>query len=104
MTDEQKWTPEPWYVIPNPEWPGARSRVARSPDEPWANFAEICYPGNANARRIVRCVNALAGIENPGAVRELVEAARAAVSDLDGPKWERLQAALEALDQKDSSE
>lgn len=104
MTDEQKWTPEQWHVIPCPQWRNGLARIDRDPSVPWANFAEIAYASRANAHRIVACVNALAGIEDPGAVAELVEAARL-YAEHDSPKYlRRLRKALRDLDQKESGE
>lgn len=42
----------------------------------------------ANARRIVQCINACAGIENPGeSIKELVEAANKAYTELSQIAW-----------------
>ena len=122
MTDEQKWTKEPWEVRVwrGEYWPQRRvslsaldQAVAISPQYVHVEKAKVDFD------RAAACVNALAGIENPGAVQELVEAARA-VCDwdwsglgamLNHADWvpaladiERLEKALSALDQKEISE
>lgn len=43
-------------------------------------FGEDESGANRQAERISSCLNALAGIENPEAIREVIEAARKAVS------------------------
>ena len=64
MTDEQKWTPEPWsYVRHEPDstdWSG---------NAVWSEGAGEVVAADvereSDSARIVACVNALAGIENP---------------------------------------
>ena len=47
------------------------------------HFIAVTSQGNdeANARRIISCVNACEGIENPEAIKELIEAAHRGLND-----------------------
>lgn len=57
-------TKEPWYAIQNPEWENADYRISNKENDNWAAFGQIAYANEANAKRIVACVNACAGITN----------------------------------------
>jgi len=81
---DAKWTPEPWYIqIDSRGYEGVRNKggfIAFSPSvstfcDP-VRFLEEREEVKANAERIVACVNALAGIENPA---EYIAAFRAAI-------------------------
>lgn len=114
MTDEQKWTPEPWSLDSENIHIGSIATLhgdAEGWREIWAPWSGGMTDQNANAERIVTCVNALAGIENPSAVRELVEALKdIATSDErgicdSGYGAQRVAVdALTALDQKEGGE
>lgn len=47
-------TPGPWYAIPNPDWGGAGWRIARDPNEPWANFGQLAYVAPQNGPFIAK--------------------------------------------------
>ena len=70
-------TKEPWHAIQNPEWENADYRISNKDNDKWANFNQIAYANEANAKRIVACVNACAGITNEaleaGIVKEAME-------------------------------
>lgn len=53
----------------------------------------------ANARRIVECVNACAGLANPAALPELLEAVQSAIEDLenDALEWDDLRIMRDSL-------
>lgn len=57
---------------------------------------------NANAERIVACVNAMQGIRNPQAIAGLVEAAWGVIENPDMKAMMRLSEALAALDAEES--
>ena len=122
MATEQKHTPEPWSLD------GFRLGPPIGPRASWT-FATLSGPGDhgtivadiaiADGARIVRCVNALAGIENPAAVRELIEACQS-ILNIEGPAirgaqagayagldvgyhFDKVRAALAKLDQTDEA-
>lgn len=78
----QDWLDEPWemidgvvvYCLPNGCVPACL--------DGFASFSEVhgsSTPSRVDARntkRVLACVNALSGIRNPAAVREVIEAAR----------------------------
>lgn len=70
-------TNEPWYALPNPEWENANYRISNKDNDEWGSFNQIAYAHKANAKRIVACVNACAGITNEaleaGYIKHLVE-------------------------------
>lgn len=106
MTEQtKKWTPEPWEVRvwDGDQWPERRVSLAAKGGRGRAIAISPRYVSAdqslSELSRAAACVNALQGIANPSAVREVIEAARFAVPDLDGPNWERLYTALEALGQ-----
>lgn len=66
MKTEQKYTPEPWnYVYENKVWEGYH--------EPLGGDFEITFQAKneATAKRIVECVNAFEGVENPSEWRTI---------------------------------
>jgi len=69
---DQAWSPEPWRVgqAPGPRWVEVYST------SPTVETDACQADGPANAARIVACVNACAGIENPEAIGEVVAAVR----------------------------
>ena len=67
-------TKEPWHVKKNPEWGNADYRISNKEDDEWANFGQIAYASEYNAKRIVACVNACAGMGDP--VEEITELKR----------------------------
>lgn len=83
-------TPEPWAVDPDEraemEW---NNHILGATGERICFMAHDGTPtnaaGEANAARIVACINALAGIPTdklrPGIVKELIDAARQAVHE-----------------------
>jgi hypothetical protein len=96
-------TPEPWFVADNPknpQWVAGRTIGSRSAGMMiggrviGVRVADVCHIAPeeiavADARRIVACVNALAGIKDPEAfVRKL--------QSLEGER-DRLRAALEKI-------
>lgn len=125
MTHTPEHTPEPWaaqkcgvYWYPQGGTVDDGYRpVASCHDEAWSReqgrdtYAEDCD----NAARIVACVNALAGIRNPAAVRDVRDAANAVLDGFDRMKLDgesgdltatidfrtvrRLDRALAALDE-----
>lgn len=83
-----KHTPEPWayqkvkqhfdITYTNPQWDDT-------------SLATTFYAGNeqqeeANANRIVQCVNACAGIPGPEAIPEVIAALKCAIEDPQGNK------------------
>lgn len=64
MMDKQNWTPEPWGSGKHENYPRLEHHYN---DDQWERV-------QANKKRAFACVNALAGIRNPEAVRELVKA------------------------------
>lgn len=64
-------TKEPWHVTQNPEWRNANYRISNKNDN-WAAFGQIAYANEANAKRIVACVNACAGITNEALEKGIV--------------------------------
>lgn len=110
-------TPEPWSLFTNrhPETNGKPWGCIESKSHP-AGGAGVCPSGintywsgeigRANAARIVACVNALAGVEDPAAaIREAMEAMKSLIEgwdfdeigQFDGELVERLRAALAKL-------
>lgn len=101
MTQEAH-TPEPWRVerrqfenvILHSKGDGYNNRVALTTEwSPASPPRTTPVEANANARRIVACVNALAGIPieaiESGVVAELVEAARGLKNELiDRAVWD----------------
>ena len=101
-------TPEPWEVAHTPS------------GNEWIRSGTACVQGwegklrrDEDRHRIVACVNALAGVKNPEAIRELIDAAWALHSeasrldpdDVHGPsavipveRYEGLLVALRALE------
>jgi len=76
-------TKEPWeFWRDDKEWRGEKIEAYFiAPKGKLPTFAHIYnYPGKtkANAQRIVDCVNGCTGIENPGAIMEVVEALKLA--------------------------
>jgi len=79
MGHSMKHGPEPWYIDrddrPGMSWNMAIG-IRREP------YKQVCFmahsesdnnvEGNANAERIVSCVNACAGIENPEVIPEVI--------------------------------
>ena len=49
IAEAEAATPGPWYAVPHPEWIGSGHRIAKSPDEPWANFGQLAYVGPENS-------------------------------------------------------
>lgn len=92
MTD-QKHTKEPWKISDDSDYPEATIMT----DQKLIADANIFGAGSSkktnmtNAKRIVECVNACAGIENPQDLRkqrdELREAIEYAVDDLKNCDW-----------------
>ena len=83
-----KHAKEPWYVIPHPVWPRAKCRISNNPEDLWGNFGDICYVGEEDAKRIVACVNACAGIRTEvlekGIIKHLLnEAFRKTINPFD---------------------
>ena len=89
MTDESKWTKEPWVLARGHDRLGnpvteiyqkgdgivdsiGRPHVASIP----VNYVEDIPEAEANAARIVACVNGCKGIAHPEAVAEVVKALR----------------------------
>lgn len=84
---EQAWSPEPWRYVTGSAYAndprkagGATVRLLQADREesgtaPWER--------DANVKRAIACVNALAGIKNPEALGEVVEALGVAVEVLD---------------------
>lgn len=89
-------TKEPWKTVPNNaiDLMGISHRIVWSE----SNHYDVCYVtpgsddnnGNANAARIVACVNALAGISNPDALPELLAACLAQING-KSVDWEEHQ-------------
>ena len=82
-------TKEPWFVQEGYNTIYALSRGDSGVTTAIASVLELDVPGGsreatANARRIVACVNALAGIENPAALPELLACGSAIDSLLKG--------------------
>lgn len=92
-------TPTPWvYRHPRPEDEGRISIICKD----WANCGVIAevYPGEwnmpaeADAKRMVQCVNACAGFEDPDALPDVVRAlkgmltwARQSVAPVNGAEF-----------------
>ena len=57
-------TKEPWYALQNKKWGNADYRISNKENDEWANFGQIAYASELNAKRIIACVNACAGITN----------------------------------------
>lgn len=73
---EAKHTPEPWGVWREPHEHGTIT------DELGRHIARLLngtHETDANAERIVSCVNACAGLADPSAVPDLLEACKAAL-------------------------
>ena len=69
-----KHTKEPWYAIQNKKWRNANYRISNKENDEWGSFGQIAYASEYNAKRIVACVNACAGMENP--LEEIAELKR----------------------------
>lgn len=69
-------TPEPWRVESTTVW-NKDFRILQT-DHCGSNKGDI---KQANAKRIVTCVNACAGIANPEALPDIVETLRVALKD-----------------------
>ena len=95
-----KHSPEPWSIIEN----NARWNEIYSSDKNWIadTCASMCTGdiklGRANADRIVTCVNACAGMEDPAAAIEKMRQQRDELLNLVK------QARLEWLDQNQTSD
>ena len=93
---DQKWTKEPWEARTweGYQWPERRVSLANVNGASIAISARYVALDQAkiDLSRAAECVNALAGIENPGAVRGLVEAARAVMEELfsDAAEYDEL--------------
>jgi len=59
-----KHTKEPWYVLQNKKWRNADYRISNKETDEWANFGQIAYASEFDAKRIVACVNACADVED----------------------------------------
>jgi len=57
-------TKEPWHATQNPEWGNANYRISNKETDEWANFGQIAYANEADAKRIVACVNACADVDD----------------------------------------
>ncbi len=68
-------TKEPWYVLQNKKWRNADYRISNKENDEWANFGQIAYASEYNAKRIVACVNACEGITNDVLEEGLIEKA-----------------------------
>lgn len=71
MSNEKKWTPEPWHVD------GMCPSAVGESGSGYNNHVATCYSGGTNsadynADRIVACVNACAGMDDPVAEIELL--------------------------------
>lgn len=87
-------TPEPWHLHPKDRYPrticvlidGREVQISEA-NIPRIDVEDAVEMANANAARIVACVNALAGVPDPAAfvkaARELVTAGSIAASRLD---------------------
>jgi hypothetical protein len=88
--DERKHTPGPWQTD-NMGLGLGHIRSSDPNDQRMIAYAQAS-PTDANAARIVACVNALEGIEDPAAfvaaVRELVEAARSILAVVSNVSFE----------------
>lgn len=90
MNTKPKHTSEPWTAD------GATVRAADY--RILADMRVRSRPFHANAERIVACVNALEGVANPAAVRELTEAAEECIfTGGDERALSKLRLALAAL-------
>ena len=73
-------TKEPWHVKKNPEWGNANYRISNKENDNWAAFGQIAYANEADAKRIIACVNACAGITNEaleaGYIKHLVDSVK----------------------------
>lgn len=103
VVTDQEHTPEPWSTSTWVEQPNNRTKpmiVSGGVAVAITHPAPICRQDEceANAHRIVACVNALQGIGNPSAIADLVEAAQA-VSEWD---WNGLRSMPEHCDWTDA--
>ena len=89
-----KHTPEPWVVMPvNESWYGVQHTHHKfTPLGSCQLTVDYCPESKSNAARIVACVNACAGMEDPAAE---IAALRARVAELDAqvpkkpePNWD----------------
>lgn len=69
----QTWSPEPWDLIwhGNERYPYPLS--INSNNGQWWITRDGQVSSGGNARRIVACVNACAGIQNPETIKDVVE-------------------------------
>ena len=84
-------TPEPWEAIP-PTWDCASGRILGPKEadlgKPIIGFVSRVLPNNQyNAERIVECVNACAGIENPSAIRSALDALNELLLEFEKVGW-----------------
>lgn len=106
-------TPEPWRVggtvlVEGVDDDARAYLVIRNGNDQWPALVERDSDGEANAARIVQCVNALAGVRDPGTAirqaREALLAARGWIRHgddggcLEGAVEDRLTYALALLD------
>lgn len=72
----KKHTPEPWTLITLHDTPIARGKTDTVMMLCPQTHDMECDEAEANTARAEACVNALAGVANPAAVPELIEAVR----------------------------
>lgn len=80
----KKWTPEPWYIQPDP-WPpsiraGKEGEEIAYAQSPYTN-PEYRTLERANGDRIVACVNACVGMSDPAAEIKAMREANRAMGD-----------------------
>lgn len=84
MSKPTRWSPEPWRIYKYEDHPAVD--IDSGPYNVAEDVVEI------NAERIVACVNACTGIENPDAIPELIAALKKADTCLEQGYIKKAQA------------
>jgi len=82
-------TPEPWDVR-SPNWAASHGMIVGSDGKagrPIIAHTVSIENDEANAKRIVECVNACAGIENPKEIQSTIRAFSQLICDLEYNDW-----------------